>query len=249
MQTQTKETQPLGSVSERAQAAVTKLREGRADLSELTRAYGPKQVLDGILEGLTIPAPNNGTSNLQRVPRDLSQIVEGRPSLPWAIKIVVQEDGKGEALSTDDIYAGLESRGWLPSKSRDPRPYVSRVLSGDTAFIRDTSRGRGFYKLAPGVVVPSLVELDSEAANGQQEEIPKTEIFPRVIQVLQRAKQEISIRDIVKATGADPKSIQGPLMVLIQKGALKKTRKTTEEGRPLFSVHQKALTKYLEERG
>lgn len=233
------------TVMDRVKLAAAKIREGRAELDGIAQQHGAKKVLDMILfgevESLTV------TSNVNRNPLDARGMHDGRPSLSWAIQLVIQEDGQGSALSTDAIFQGLEKRKWLPPGSKDPRPYVSRVLSGNPdVFVRDPMLGRGHYRLVPGFQVAPLFE---EETTTEAPEVAKEEVFPKVLDVLQKTTEPFAIQDLAKATGISTRSIQGPIMTLLENGGIKRLRKASPIGRPLFSVNQKTLAAYVAQRG
>jgi hypothetical protein len=125
-------------------------------------ALSPEQVFDlvigGGLAGTSIAMPSAiapvaaapAVSNVIRSAsgRRAFQLVNGNPSLPWAVRIILKE--AGQPIHADDIFNALVAYKWISKNMKDPRARLSNVLSSQShLFLRAKDVGRGFYTLSP----------------------------------------------------------------------------------------------------
>lgn len=249
------------NIVEQVRKAKQQIQEGRQTLATLVDNIGRDELLALLLgdesgvEDIALPDKASVTANVERsaTASRSPRIVNGRPSLPWAMQLILKDAGK--SLSTDEVFAGLEERKWVPD-SKNPRTYVSRILSGNPRiFTRDETRGRGHYQLPNGFEVPELPAKMAKKSNGGTLHVKETSKVakaktsrpagPAVIELLKHTRKDISITDVVKATGLPAKSVQGVVMSLIRESALKKTGKVNESGKKLFAVDRDAFNTYV----
>ncbi len=257
-------------IQQQAHQAVRQIREGRRILGELLQHLGSDALISLILneEGVgeeivptRSPKVVASTANVGRsaVSARTPRVVNGRPSLPWAMQIIIKEAGR--PLSGTEVFEGLKERNWVPN-SKNPRAYVSRILSGSPqVFVRDAKLGRGHYDLPSGFQVPDLpkdmtatkatngsatTKTNGATTNGSAKTAVKTtgrdkRVFPAVVEMLQHTRKPIAFVDVSKATGLPAKPVQGILISLLRLGALKRTKNLNEEGKKLFEIDREAF--------
>jgi hypothetical protein len=197
------------------------------------------------------------------------------PSLKQGIVAILQEFGR--TMSADEIYAEVEKRGWLPEGAAEPRKYVGHYLSTyNDVFLRDTAMGRGHYYLdglgtksdaaAPAVKLSAKAVVKAKrkqrklkakaklearkakvAAKAPEKKVEKKSVTPRILEVLLKAKEPVTIPDISKAArlGAEYRSVTALFMTMEKTGAAKRVGrhykgefrpKTNESGHTLWEI-------------
>ena len=246
----------------------------RAQIEQQVASLQPSEIVDLIIGGglvsaaapITAPAPAAPVSNVTRAAsgRRSMQIIDGRPSLPWGMRIILKE--AGHSMHGDDIFNALAAYGWLP-KGKKPRQRVAQALSQQSeVFLRDKKAGRGFYylastdvpelppsvkraKAAPAITRP-VGSKGSAATSAAPVKKPthkplaerKETMGPALKFLLANKRMSVvASTDVAKALKIEANEMQGPLIALMKSGALKKTAKTNDDGKTLYKVNYDKL--------
>jgi len=260
------------------------IRESRTALTQILTSMDPKKLVELIIAremgesvDMSVPAdvapPPPVASNIERSSsgRRGSRLVGNRPSLSWAMQIVISE--AGAAMHGNDILKALVARKWDPkTKSTEKKlANIYSVLSSQKKVFRsDKDAGKGCYGLVPGFKVdalPSSVDVGKKAAPAAKVAKPmkakagakvaangkkpthkpladRKPIMGKLLKLLKESRGQVTSPDLAKQLKVEPNVIQGGLLALMKSKSLKKG-KENEEGAALFTIDRDNLNAHI----